>query len=401
MKKIVIILVIISMIGYFFNLSYATQTATVFLSTNQERIEKGEEIEITLNIEKIKTAAFTSYIYFDDQKLEFITGPDNTNVIENRIIYVWYDTMGGESAKEGEIAKFVLRAKEDGLATFMLQGEFYSQVGELIPTIFQEKQIQIGEELTNNQKQVEKQQGTNFQTDNTNLQGLRLNREGLTPEFSKEIKEYNIIIPNNIQELDVVAISENPNSSVEIIGNTDLKEGVQQIMIYVYAEDKTKREVYTIQVTKTDNIELANTNLEMLAIENVFLNPPFHRDEMNYQAEISQEIEKVNLLAVPENEQATIQIKGNETLQEGNNPISIEVTAPNGLTKKKYEVSIYRRNEEEEKKYQEEQKLKNEMLEHAYEISELSTKTEENKNVFPMVVIGILVVGIILFVRLI
>jgi len=279
MKRIVIIFVIIGLVFYFFTISYATETANVFLSTKQDAIEKGEEIEIILNIEKVKTAAFTSYLYFDNEKLELIEGPENTNVIGNRIIYVWYDTKGGEGAKEGEIAKFILKAKEEGIATFTIQGEFYNQRGELISTECKEKQIRIGRDVTNLQRQVEEQQGTNVQKDNTNLQVLRLNREGLTPTFDKETKEYYITIPNEVQNLEVLALSENPNSSIEITGNTDLKEGLQIITIYVDAEDKTKKSTYTIQVTKTKDIELANTNLEMLAIENVFLNPPFH-DEL-------------------------------------------------------------------------------------------------------------------------
>jgi len=379
MKRIVIIFVIIGLVFYFFTISYATETANVFLSTKQDAIEKGEEIEIILNIEKVKTAAFTSYLYFDNEKLELIEGPENTNVIGNRIIYVWYDTKGGEGAKEGEIVKFILKAKEEGIATFTIQGEFYNQRGELISTECKEKQIQIGRDVTNLQRQVEEQQGTNVQKDNTNLQVLRLNREGLTPTFDKETKEYYITIPNEVQNLEVLALSENPNSSIEITGNTDLKEGLQIITIYVDAEDKTKKSTYTIQVTKTKDIELANTNLEMLAIENVFLNPPFDMDVINYKAEVSNEAEKVNLLAIPEQEQAMAKITGNEALQEGNNQITVEVTAPNGFTKKKYQINVYKRNREEEQKYQAEQKLKNEMLEQAYEISELNTKTQENK----------------------
>ena len=39
--------------------------------------------------------------------------------------------------------------------------------------------------------------------------------------------------------------------------------------------DKTQSKVYKIYVSKTNNLELANTNLETLAIENTLLNPPF------------------------------------------------------------------------------------------------------------------------------
>ena len=142
-KKIIIILIFLFACCYFLNISYATNTGTVYLTSNQDIIEKGEEIEIILNIEDVKTAAFTSYLYYDDSNMEYVSGPDNTNIIGNRIIFVWYDTTGGTGAKDGELAKFKFKAKEDGLATFCIQGEFYNRFGQLIQTEFKEKQVQI------------------------------------------------------------------------------------------------------------------------------------------------------------------------------------------------------------------------------------------------------------------
>lgn len=359
--------------------SYATNTATVFLTSNQDIIDKEEEIEITVHIESAKTAAFSFWLYFDESKLEYIAGPENTNVIGNRIIFVWYDTEGGKAAKEGELAKFKFRARENGIATFSLQGEFYSQTGQLIQTDNREKQIQIGKEQSSLQKQAEDEQGTDIQSSNATLQVLRIDKEGITPTFEKNVHEYYLTVSSNVQEIEVLAISENPNASIEIIGNTDLKEGLNLITVRVTSTDKTQNNVYTIQVTKTANVELANTNLEILAIENVLLNPPFDVNETNYKVEVSNNTESINIFAVPENEQATVEISGRDNLVEGNNLVSITVTAPDGFTKKKYQVEVYRRNTEEEKKYLEEQNLKKEMLEHAYEIVNLSTNGKEEK----------------------
>lgn len=360
----------------FHTASYATNTGEVFLTSNQEKMEKGEEIEITVHIKDTKTAAFDFSLYYDESKLEYIGGPENTNVIDNRIIFVWYDTQGGKAAKEGELAKFKFKAKEDGLATFSLQGEFYSQIGQLIQTENREKQIQIGKEQTNLQKQAEEEYGTDTQKGNPVLQVLRLDKEGLTPSFEKNVHEYYLTIPSDIQDIEVLAISENPNSTIEITGNKDLKEGLNLITIRVISTDKTQNNVYTIRVTKTNNMELANTNLEILAIENVLLNPPFDINETNYKVEMANKAESINILVVPENEQAMVEISGKENLKEGNNLVSVIVTAPDGFTKKKYQVEVYKRNVEEEKKYLEELNSKKEMLEHAYEIADLSANGE-------------------------
>lgn len=394
----------------FLNYSYASNTATVYLSSSQDMVEKDEEIEITVNIENKKTAAFELSLYFDNSKLEYISELENSNIIDNRIVFVWYDSKGGDGAKEGELAKFKFRAKEDGLATFTIQGEFYNEKAQSIQTDFKEKQIQIGKEESILQKQAEEEQGTNLQKSNATLQVLRLEREGLTPKFDKDIYEYYLTIPNNIQALEVLAISENPKATIEVIGNTNLQEGLNEITIRVISEDKEKNNDYTIEVTKTDNLELANTNLEILAIENVLLETPFVPSETNYKAQVSNGTEKINLLAVPENEQASVEIRGKDDLKEGNNLVTVMVTAPNGFTKKKYQVEVYRRNVEEEKKYQEKQALQQDKLKEAYEIEKLSNDinqvqeqatNEQNKKYQNVIWVVLAIVIILIMVGLI
>ena len=378
-KRILIILIFIMTCCWFLNYSYASNTATVYLSSNKDMVEKGEEIEITVNIENRKTAAFHFSLYFDASKWEYLSKLENVNVIDNRIIFVWYDTQGGKGAKEGELAKFKFKAKENGLATFTIQGEFYNEKAQLIQTNFKEKQVQIGKEESILQKQVEEEKGNNLQSSNATLQALRLDREGLTPDFDKDVREYYLTLSNDVQDVEVLAITENPKATVEIGGNTALKEGLNDITIHVISEDKVQNNNYIIHVTKTANLELANTNLEILAIENVLLDPPFDISETNYKAVVSHDTESIHLLAVPENEQASVQVTGKENLKEGHNLVSILVTAPNGFTKKNYQIDVYRRNWQEEEMYQEQQQENKDKLEEAYQIQELSGNIDETQ----------------------
>lgn len=181
-----------------------------------------------------------------------------------------------------------------------------------------------------------------------------------------------------------------------------LKEGINLININVTSEDETQNKLYTIQVTKTSNPELANTNLETLAIENVLLNPNFENNTTQYNAEVSNEITKLNILAIPENENANVQISGYEDIKEGDNKILISVTAQNGITKRDYQINVYRRNIQEEESYKEEQEKQKEALEHAYEIEKTSTTNEEaeaqqaeqekKKHYLVWVLIGLLII---------
>lgn len=212
------------------------------------------------------------------------------------------------------------------------------------------------------------------------LNSLRLDIPGLVPEFSKTNYQYYLTVSNDIKDIEIIAESKNSNDNIEISGNRSLKQGLNTITISVTSEDKTKKNEYKIQVTKTANLELANTDLETLAIEDTLLYPPFDNSETNYKAEISNKTEKLNILAIPQNEKAQVQIVGNENLKIGKNIVEITVTAPNGITKKKYQIEAYKRNEEQENEYNKDQEEMQNKLEEAYEIEKMSNN-ENNENI--------------------
>ena len=354
--------------------SFANTTGTVYLNANKEIIEIGEEIEVTINIENIKTAAFTAYLNFDNTKFEYISGTENTNVIGNRVITLWFDQLGGKLAKTGELIKLKFKAKANGLANFVVSGQFYSENGQLIETDFKELQVEVGKKEA---KLTSDEQGTDTNKSNAELKSLRVDIEGIVPTFAQDVKQYYLNIRNTINNVDVLAVAENPKSSIEITGNTNLKDGLNVISIKVVSEDKTQENIYNINVTKTANLDTANTNLETLAIENVLLNPPFDNTITHYDIEISNSTTQLNILAVPENENASTSISGNNDLKEGNNQIVISVTASNGFTKKDFIINAYKRNVQEEEQFINEQEMQQEKLEEAYDIEQTS-KLEEN-----------------------
>lgn len=149
------------------------------------------------------------------------------------------------------------------------------------------------------------------------------------------------------------------------------------IKIKVISQDKTIEKVYEIKVTKTDNLASANTNLEILAIENYLLNPPFENNITQYKLEVSNDTINLNVFAVPESEQGKVNISGNENLKEGNNNITVTVTAPNGITKREYKIIAYRRSVNEEEIYNKEQEEQKGNLEEAYEMEKTLANSEE------------------------
>lgn len=239
-------------------------------------------------------------------------------------------------------------------------------------------------------------------SNSAHLSILRLNHEGISPEFQKDVKEYYFVADTTLQNLEVTAIPENPNATVTVTGNTNLKIGKNIIEIHVISQDKTKEETYKIYVTKTMNIELANANLEILAVREGFLNPEFDYNITNYKVEIPNDTEKVEILAIPQSQKATVSIIGNNEMKVGNNTIQINVIAEDRITNKKYELLVHRRNEQEQLQYEQETESGAEKLSAILEEQKNNNndvdEIKQNGKGNIIWIIGIIVLGIIIIV---
>lgn len=403
----------------------------VVLESNKSNVLQNEEFEISVNSDS-SFAACTIWIYFDDEKVECVSKDDNVNVSDNRVIFTWF-SENGKNKSLNEWLGVEFKAKEDGIAAFSVIGEFYNENGEEIDTKYKGIDVKIGEESAEkneangkNDEETSVENNTssnNTSKDNANLDIMRLGHEGINPDFNKNIEEYYLVVGENVNNIDVTAIPENREASVEITGNKNLVSGINKIEIIVTSQDKSKTKKYVINVTKTDNAESANSDLAILTVENYSLTPEFSSNVTNYSIEIPNNINEVNILAVPNNIDSTVKVVGNDNLKFGENNIEITVIAPNGITQKTYNLRVYKRNEAEEEKYEEEQETKveqdtaivdkissEEVIDEINEIEADNINNEEMKNdntnktenvvfmiigtILAIVVIGVVIIGI-------
>ena len=381
--KIRIIIIITNIIAITFFLLFSFMSiksdakSTVTINVNEDILENGEDFSLSVNTNNIDMAACTIWLYFDSEKVEYISDMDNINVIDNRVVYTWVSDTGTDKNVE-ELLKINFEAKQDGVASFAIVGEFYNEKGEKIDVSYNQKDIKIGgEDLEEQSNDEEEQTSENVAGNNANLKIMRLNMEGVNPDFDKDITEYYLTVDDSINDIDVTAIAENKDANVEISGNGGLKNGANTIKILVTSNDKTTKKEYIINVTKTDNVEAANTNLETLAVEYYTLSPEYNANVTNYNVEISNLTNDLNILAIPEDEDAKVDISGNKNLKTGNNKVIISVTAENGITKKDYLINVYKRNEEEEKENEQEQQN---VIQEANTVMErIATEAAENR----------------------
>ncbi len=292
---------------------------------------------------------------------------------------------GGDNPKTGgTIVTFKFKAKQAGKASFSVNGDFYSPDEKNINPSFSGTSVTIKEKEAppssggttggtgsgntggssggtsggtssggtssgGNQTPNKPSGGSNTTTSkNANLKELHLDIEGLSPNFSKNTTNYNIVVPNDKNTINIKAIPEDSGAKVNITGNTNLKVGTNKITIKVTASDNKTTKTYTINVTKTDNPDLANASLENLAIENVTLEPEFNKDVFQYKAEVSSDTETLNILAIPQIEGATVNIQKPDKLAFGENTITIQVISKDNSNTQNYVITIYKKTIEEE-----------------------------------------------------
>lgn len=82
----------------------------------------------------------------------------------------------------------------------------------------------------------------------------------ISPEYSPDIYEYKINVDNSIGSLEVITEKKDDSVSVEIVGNTELKEGENVITILVHNETTSKNSTYQIIVDKLSEIDLNGLN---------------------------------------------------------------------------------------------------------------------------------------------
>ena len=335
----------------------------IHLNLNKSVVSHNEEFSLSVSLGNIDVAAYTIWLYYDSSLVECVSNAENMNITENRIIFTGFSETGRNKSVD-DILEVDFRAKELGNCAFAVIGELYNEKGQKLDIDYGEAEIEIEEENKLTQKNemiesaqdvVEAQKQEEISTDSSNvlLDSLHLDKEGINPNFQNDVTEYYLIVDEKTENLEIDAIPENKNASVKITGNTNLKVGENEVKIQVISEDRNSKKDYVIHVTKTNNAEDANANLETLAIENYNLLPEFQETQTQYNVTVSNITDKVNILAIPVNSKASVKISGNEDLKVGDNIIEIEVIAPNKSTNKKYIINIKKRTDEEEISYNE------------------------------------------------
>ncbi|WP_233455002.1 OmpL47-type beta-barrel domain-containing protein [Paenibacillus elgii] len=194
-------------------------------------------------------------------------------------------------------------------------------------------------------------------SDNALLQTLQLSGVKLNETVTGTTYQYTAQVPYSVTATTVAAVPVDGNASVLVLqdgeavsGPLRLRVGAQTITIQVTAQDGTTVQLYNVLVTRSPSSEV---QLSELTLSHAVLAPEFQGGTTRYTATVTNDVYALTVRAKAASSEASIRINGQffasgeavlpVELQVGANPITVAVTAQDGVTTQSYTVMVHRK----------------------------------------------------------
>jgi len=187
------------------------------------------------------------------------------------------------------------------------------------------------------------------------LTNFSVSNATVKPAFSKDVKEYKIYTnKDSIRQVTIIpkfeesgAVIDNVDCTLGCTSDTTVPNKLTLVMgkneatFTFKSEDGKNTEIYKFTIYRGDTTDGSNL-LSNITIEGVELNEKFDKSNLDYTVTVPYETERLTIKAEAEDENADIQIKGNENLVVGDNVITITVTSAETAEKKIYNITVTR-----------------------------------------------------------
>ncbi len=182
---------------------------------------------------------------------------------------------------------------------------------------------------------VERGKATNADLDELDVVGYTL-----SPDFDKDETEYNVTVPANVDSVVITAhAADHPRATIEGTGSKDVNPGANRFPVTVTADDGTTTKTYYVNVTRelSDDTKLSDLKVNDTTIDG------FDPDEVLYDyGTVGNDVTSLEVVGIPENPRATVEVEGASDLQVGDNTITVTVTAEDGKSTGQYIIKVNR-----------------------------------------------------------
>lgn len=319
--SILVIAIVIALVFPFKN--YATNS---FFEVKETEVLKGEDVELIVNLSKID---------YDKFKFELVTDTSVLNISTEDNIEVEKDEESNEISFEIDKSKtslskitFSYKVSEDAKAgdiiTFLatvtnLENEDESLTEKIEIKIVEKK------EISNSVNETQNSISANTVQNSTDLENVIGN-----PEFGNSAENsQNSSLENNEQNMEGLADMSNLEFSQE---SSDFAVATETSSSASF--NSNSETISNESIAETEEITYngsGNNYLSSLEISEYSLNKAFSKDNNTYFVNISDtSVDSIDISASCEDDEASVCIYGNESLESGLNKILINVTAENG-----------------------------------------------------------------------
>ncbi len=172
-------------------------------------------------------------------------------------------------------------------------------------------------------------------SDDATLSSIETDVGTLNEEFDSGLYEYTIDVENTVSTIDITGIPTDSDAIVTGNGVHSLVIGSNEIELTVMSETGAEL-VYTLTITRgvSDDTSISKIVHDRLSQVSVV-------DESNYLINVQNEVDSIDLTAIPNNRKATVLGNGEYDLATGENDIEFIVRAENGV-EKSYTVKVVR-----------------------------------------------------------
>lgn len=342
----------------------AAPSATVGFSGNST-VSVGSNITITMYVSNVvdTTGGIVSVggnLSFDSEYLEYVSGTGTSspytfqiNPSANYIIAGLDTTLsnGITGSSQTKVFTFVFKAKKQGTTQVTLTNAKLSDVSSKIGATVSPKTITI----TGNTPSTPDTPSTPTKSSDATLKSLSAVGYTLSPSFSSSTTSYTIKVPSSATTVKLEGAVNDTKAKVSGLGNITLTGNTTTATIKVTAEDGTVK-TYTVKIEKEEEPSETpkkdnDATLKSLNMSGYTLSPTFKKNINTYSIKVKNNITSLDVKAIPNSSKAKVSISGNTGWKEGNNVVTIKVTAEDG-TVNTYIVNVNReaKNNDSDKK---------------------------------------------------
>ena len=180
--------------------------------------------------------------------------------------------------------------------------------------------------------------------------------------FKSSKTAYSVTVPNEAESVEIYATKGQSGQKITGTGVKQLNEGANTVNVVVTAEDGKTTKTYTINIERKASEETAENpeesteetsteeqeqfGLKELKIEGIEITPEFKTDVYEYSAELKEDKTSLELTTIATEENAEIEVTGNEDLKDGENIITVIVKEKDTDKTATYQITVNKIKEE-------------------------------------------------------